>query len=194
MGAVLTALETRAAESSGAVARYKNTERVFVSPAEFGQIAVTGTWALEEASNVPSLATDDAGSTNILSIPFPVAFSDLAAESADVDRGVRIVGLEVIYQVAASALGAMDCTIYRNTLTAAGVVSAAAVTDTTTWDTDGDDGTEIDTHVVRVSIAARDRTFVDSAHWPSARLSLTDGTSSDVNIFGAVWHIERTAE
>ena len=194
MGAALAALETRAAESAGSVARFKNTERVFVSPSELGQAAVTGTWALEYNTNVLSLATDDAGTTNLIDVPFPVPFSDLVSQSADVDRGVRIVGLEVIYQVAASALGAVSLTLYRNTVTAAAAVSAAAVTATTTFDTDGDAGTEIDTHVIRIAIAARDRTFVDSAHFPTAVFSATDGTSSDVNIMGAVWHIERTME
>ncbi len=196
--AAALALETVKSEDFGGIARRKNTRRLFVSPNRFEQLAVTGTWALELNSNVPSLATDDAGTTNVFGIPFPAEFSDMAVQSGSgvVDRGIRVVGLSVVYQVAVSALGGVDLTLYNQTINGStGVVSAAAVTTTDTIDAaDGSAGTEVDTHVFSVTVAARDRVFVASGTVPYAQFSATDGTSSDVNIVGAIWHVERIEE
>lgn len=189
-------LETQAVQSSGAVSRFKNTRRVWVSPNEFQQTAVTGTWALEEASNVSSLATDDAGTSNVFLIPLNAEFSDAAIEGGGsaTDRGIRVIGLELHHQVATSALGGFDLTIYSVVVASDGGYTATAVSDTTTWDTSGNDGTEIDNHRTEVLIASRDRFFVDADRIVYARLELTDGTSSDVNIRGATWHLARTEE
>lgn len=190
------ALETQAVQSSGAVSRFKNTRRVWVNPDQFQETAVTGSWALEESSNVSSLATDDAGTTNIFLVPLNAEFSDAAIEGGGVatDRGIRVMGLELHYTVAASALASIDLTIYSVVVASDGVYTATAVTDTTSFDTAGDDGTETDSHRMEVFIAKADRNFMDNDRLYYARLAVTDGTSSDVNIRGATWHLERVEE
>ncbi len=189
-------LETAVASTPGAVSRFKNTERYYVHPADFKEIAVTGTWALEEASNVPELATDDASSTNILNIPFPGDFSNLDASSdGSVDRGARVIGIELMFEVAVSALATFVLAIYKlEFATADGAPTATVITSTTTFLPDGNDGTEVDVHRVQVLIAEKDRIFLDGDTVIFARLALADGTSSDINISGAIWHVERTEE
>ena len=188
-------LETRRASDFGGIARDKNTERVFVGPNLIGQMAVTGTWALEANTNVQSLATDDAGSTNLLSIPFIAPYSDLIVRgSSAVDRGVKVIGLEIIYEVAASALSDADLYIYKTTFDAEGTGTATVVTTTTTMDTAGDAGTEIDQHRMYVTIAENNRFFLDGGTIVHGIFDVDDGTSSDVNILGAIWHIQRVEE
>jgi hypothetical protein len=186
-------IATKASEDLGAVSRKDNTVRVFVHPADIKQIAVTGTWALEEATNVPSLATDDAGTTNVFDIPLVVPFSDAEIQSGSgtTDRGYKVLGLELIYQVATSALGAFDLSIFKLVPTAVGVVAATEITTTLTPDTAGDDGTEVDTHRMQAVVAERDRLFVDSGTIIIGKVAITDGTSSDVNLNGAIWHLEK---
>ena len=193
---MVDAIETSAPQSNRNLSSRKNSRRAWVGPGQFAEVAVTATWALEEATNVVSLATDDASTTNILQIPLNTQFSDAAIEDsgASVDRGIKVMGLELHYTVAASALAAIDLTIYSVVVAADGVYTATAVADTTTWDTSGDAGTEVDDHVMIVAIAKNDRFFVDSDRLCYARLSMTDGTSSDVNIRGAVWHMDTVEE
>lgn len=188
--------DTKVSSDFGAASRYKNTERIFVGPEALGTDAVTGTWALEVNSNVPSLATDDASTTNNIRIPFPAPFSDAEIQSGSgvTDRGVKVIGVEVIYQVAASALGAFDLDIWKVTISSVGAPTAAEVTTTLSFDTNGDDGTEVDTHRAFAEIAEVDRFFLDSGTIVFGRLDITDGTSSDVNIVGAIWHVERVEE
>lgn len=188
--------DTKVAQDSGSVARLKNTERVFVGPEALGLDAVTATWALEVNSNVPSLATDDAGTTNNIRIPFPVSFSDAEIQSGSgvTDRGVRLLGVELIYEVAASALTSFDLDIFKGTIDAEGSVTAAEVTTTLSFDTAGDDGTEIDQHRAFAAIGEDDRFFLDSGTIAWGRADIEDGTASDVNIIGAIWHVERTAD
>lgn len=189
-------IDTKVSEEPGVISRRKNTVRVFVHPADIKQIAVTGTWALEEATNVPSLATDDAGTTNVFNIPLDVPFSDAEIQggSGVTDRGYKVLGLELIYQVATSALGAFDLNIFKLVPTAVGVVAATEITTTLVPDTVGDAGTEVDTHRMQATIASRDRIFVDSGSVIIGRLEVTDGTSSDVNLNGAIWHLEKVEE
>lgn len=191
-----TALATKASQDFGPVSRRKNTQRLFITPGELEQAAVTGTWALEVNSNVTSLATDDAGTTNNINIPLPVRFSDAEIQSGSgvTDRGVKVVGLELIYEVAASALGGFDLDIWKYTVSSVGAVTAAEVTTTLTFDTANDAGTEIDTHRAYATIAERDRFFIDSGTLVIGRADITDGTSSDVNIIGAIWHLEVVEE
>lgn len=186
------ALETRSTGTAGIISRVKNTSRVFVAPNLIGQTAVTGTWALETNSSVVSLGTDDAGDTNVFIIPLPVKVSDAEVQggSGTTDRGVKVIGIEVLYQVASSALGAFDLDIYKLTINDTAISTAAEVTTTLSFDTSGDAGTEVDTHRAEALIAARDRFFLDSGNQVFAQLEITDGTSSDVNIFGAIWHLE----
>ena len=189
-------LETQVSQSHGSVAREKNTIRVWVPASMFGQIAVTGTWALEENSDLFSLATDDAGSTNVIEIPLPMWCSDAALQSGTgvTDRGVQVIGVEVFYQVAASALGGFDLDIYRITLNSTAVPTVAEVTTTLSADTGSDDGTEVDTHRMEALINARDRFYLDSGNQVYGQLDITDGTSSDVNLFGAMWHLKVVEE
>lgn len=184
-------LETQVSQSHGSIARDKNTIRVWVPASMFGQAAVTGTWALEENSNVFSLATDDASSTNVIEIPLPMWCSDAALQSGTgvTDRGVQVIGLEVLYQVATSALGGFDMDIYKLTLNSTTVPTAAEVVTTLSADTGSDDGTEVDTHRMEAVINSRDRFFLDSNTQVYGQLDITDGTSSDVNLFGAMWHL-----
>lgn len=190
------ALETKRSDSFGAISRNKNTERVFVGPNGFAQIAVTGTWALEANSSVPSLGTDDASTTNVFNVFCPAPFSDAEVESGSgvTDRGYRVIGYEVLYQVATSALGAFDADLYKLTLNDTAIPTAAEVTTTLSFDTAGDAGTEVDFHRAEVLIAERDRFFVDSGQTVFAQIEITDGTSSDVNLFGVIWHLERVEE
>ena len=190
------ALETQVSQSHGSVAREKNTIRVWVPASMFGQIAVTGTWALEENSDLFSLATDDAGSTNVIEIPLPMWCSDAALQSGTgvTDRGVQVIGVEVFYQVATSALGGFDLDIYRITLNSTAVPTVAEVTTTLSADTGSDDGTEVDTHRMEALINARDRFYLDSGNQVYGQLDITDGTSSDVNLFGAMWHLKVVEE
>lgn len=186
--------DTKVSESFGAIARHKNTERVFVHPGEFIPGAVTGTWAMEYNSNVPSLATDDAGTTNVFDIPMHAPFSDAEIQHSVTDRGVKVAGLAIQFEVAASALGAFDLQIWKLTPTAEGAFAAAEVPTTVSFDTDGDDGTEIDQHWAYAAVVERDRAFMDTGAIYVGRASFTDGTASDVNILGATWHLERVEE
>ena len=189
-------IDTKASQDFGPISRRSNAVRVFVHPADIKQIAVTGTWALEEATNVPSLATDDAGTTNVFNVPLDVPFSDAEIQggSGVTDRGYRVLGLELIYQVAASALGAFTLKIFKLVPTAVGVVAATEITTTLVPDTAGDAGTEVDTHRMQATIASRDRFFVDSGTVVFGQVNITDGTASDVNINGAIWHLEKVEE
>lgn len=189
-------IDAKASQDFGPISRRSNAVRVFVHPADIKQIAVTGTWALEEATNVPSLATDDAGTTNVFNIPLNVPFSDAEIQSGSgvTDRGYKVIGLELIYQVAASALGAFDLNIFKLVPTAVGVVAATEIATTLVPDTAGDAGTEVDTHRMQATIASRDRFFVDSGTVVIGKIDITDGTSSDVNLNGAIWHLEKVEE
>lgn len=189
-------LQTADASTPGAVSRFKNTRRIFVHPADFKEIAVTATWALEEASNVPELATDDASSTNILNVILPAEYSNLdASGDGNVDRGVRVIGIELMYEVAASALATAVYGIYKLEFASAdGAPTATAITTTNTFLPDGNDGTEIDVHRVQVEIDEKDMIFMDGDTVIFCRVALADGTSSDINISGAIWHLERTEE
>lgn len=186
-------IDTKASEDFGAVARRDNTIRVFVGPNELGQDAVTATWALSVSSNVPRLATIDAATTNNIRIPLHVPMNDAEVQSGSgtSDRGYRVLGLELIYEVAASALGGFDLDIWRLTPAADGTTTAAEVTTTLVPDTVGDTGVEIDKHRMQATIAARDRFFLDSGSIVFGRADITDGTSSDVDIIGAIWHLEK---
>lgn len=189
-------IATKASQDNGAISRTKNTRRVFVPASLIGQAAVTGTWALENASGVITLGTDDAGTTNVFTIPLMHPFSDAEVQSGSgvTDRGVKVLGVELCYQVATSALGAFDLDIYKVTIDAEGAPTATEVTTTLTPDTVGDAGTEVDDHRMQAVIAERDRFFVDSGTVVTALAEITDGTSSDVNIFGAIWHLEIVEE
>ena len=191
-----TVAETRRASDFGGISRNKNTRRVWVDPTEIRTLTVTGTWALEANSNVLSLATDDVGGAGeLLLIPCPVEFSDMIVRgSTAVDRGVRIVALELIYEVAASALADIDLVIYKTTYDAEGAGTAVAMTKTDSMDTAGDTGREIDQHRFTATIAERDRVFFDGGTTFHGVLDVDDGTSSDGNILGAIWHIERVEE
>jgi hypothetical protein len=190
-----TVAETRRADAFGGISRDKNTRRLFVSPADFKQLAVTGTWALEANSNVVSLATDDAGTTNLLMVPFPGEYSDLIVKgSTEVDRGLKVIALEVIYEVAVSALGDVDIFLYKTTFDSEGAGTAALVATTTTLDGASDTGREADQHRMTVTIAERDRFFLDGGTMIHGIFDVDDGTASDVNILGAIWHVQRVEE
>lgn len=193
---VSTVMETRVVQAYGAIAREKNTSRLWVPPNLISPIAVTGVWAMEVNSNVPSLATDDAGgASERLMVPCPVEFSDMIVTgSTAVDRGIQIVGLELIYQVAASALATFDLDIWKVTYDLEGVATAAEVTTTLSFDTAGDTGVEIDEHRASALIAARDREFWDGGKTFHGEIDIGDGTASDVNILGAIWHLYRRYE
>lgn len=188
-------LETQVAQAFGGTAREKNTRRVFVGPELIRPVSVTGVWALELASGVVSLATDDVGGAGeVLAIPMPAEFSDFAQKGDNVDRGIKVVGVELLYTVAASALAAFDLDIHKVTFDVDGTPTAAEVTTTLAFDTAGDDGTEIDDHRAEAFIAARDRFFLDSGTVVYGQIVLSDGTASDVNVYGAIWHLERVEE
>lgn len=196
--ATKTTLVTRRADSHGSVARFRNTRRVWVDPALIRTLAVTGTWVLEANSNALSLATDDVGAATgeLLVIPYPGQVSDAEIETSNggTDRGVRIVGCEIMYQVAASALAVADLVIYRTARDAEGVPTTTVVP--STLSTDDADATplEIDEHRYSEIVAENDRFFLDTANTVHAVMEFGDGTSSDVNIFGAFWHIEEVQE
>lgn len=180
-------LETHDASDQGAVSRFTNTKRVFVGPDAIRTLAVTGTWVLEANTNVLSLATDDVGGAGeLLIVPCPVPFSDQAVQQSAVNRGVRLVGCEIHYQVAVSTLADLDVFIYKTTLGVHGTApSAAAVSHTdTNLDLDADE------HRAEILIAEANRFFLDSGTVVHMILDIDDGTSSDVNIFGVVWHFE----
>ena len=113
-----TVAETRRASDFGGISRDKNTRRLFVGPSQIKTLSVTGTWALEANSNVLSFATDDVGGAGeLLMVPCPVEFSDMIVKgSTVVDRGVRLVACEVMYQVAVSALAGMLASFCRSSV------------------------------------------------------------------------------
>lgn len=187
------ALETVRASAHGSIARIKNTRRFWVPPSMIATLDVTGTWVLDVNTNVVSLITSDVGGDGeLLYIPYTGWVSDLAVEKGQsaVDRGVRIIGLEVMYEVAASALADADLFIIKTTIDADGDGSAAAVTATQSADDEDATPVEIDDHRVFVTVAERDRFFLDSGTIVHGILDLADGTSSDVSIVGAFWHVE----
>lgn len=189
-------LETAVAESFGGISRQKNTRRVFVGPGMIDELATTATWVLQQTANVPELFTTDGGSTNILGIPFPGEYVQFGAENggAAVDRGIRILGIELMYQVATSALGAFSIDIFKITLTEAdGQETAATVASTDTF-LGGATGKEVDDNRVQTLIAKTDRFFLDDVTSVYAEVNMTDGTASDITIRGAIWHFERIEE
>lgn len=190
------ALETVDSQSFGGVSRVTNAKRLWVPPSHISILAVTGTWVNEANSNVASLATDDVGGDGeLIMIPCPLTASDhISRGSSTVDKGIRIIGLEVFYQVAVSALTDIDWFLYHTVFSAVGAGTATAITKTDTYDTAGDTGVEIDTHRVEILINARDRFFLTSGDVIHAVMDMQDGTASDVNIFGAYWHYEQHFE
>lgn len=191
-----TVAETRRASDFGGIARDKNTRRIFCGPELIRTLAVTGTWVLEANSNVLSLATDDVGgAAELLVCPLPVEFSDMIVRgSTNVDRGVQVVAVEILYQVAVSALADIDFSILETTYDLEGAGTATAKTATTTYDTAGDTGVEIDHHRALVTIAEANRTFLDGGRTTHLLMDIDDGTASDVNIFGVIWHLRRVEE
>ncbi len=190
-------LATAQVDSAGVVSGFKNTRRIFVSPGQFEELATTATWVLQQTTNVPQFFTTDASSTNILGIPFPGEFSNAKIQGGQsaVDRGVKIVGLELMFTVATSALGAFTCDIFKVAFAAAdGAPTATTIASTDTFLPDGNDGTEIDVHRFSTLIAASDRFFMTGDLVVYAELNMTDGTASDITIHGAIWHVERTEE
>ena len=190
-------LETAVAQSFGGIARLKNTRRLFVGPGQIVELATTGTWVFQQTANVPELFTTDAGSTNILGIPFPGEYAQFASEGGGtaVDRGIRIIGIELLFSVATSALGAFTMDIFKLVFTAAdGQETATTVASVDTFLPDGNDGTEIDDHRVQTLIAVRDRFFLDDETSVYCEVNMTDGTASDIIIRGAIWHYERLEE
>ena len=144
-------LATAQVDSSGAVSGFKNTRRIFVGPEQFAELAVTATWTLQQTANIPEKFTADASSTNIFGIPFPGEFSNAKIQGGQtaVDRGVKIVGLEIMYEIENSALGAMTLDIFKLAIAAAdGQPTATTVVSTDTFLPDGNDGTEVDVHRV----------------------------------------------
>lgn len=191
------ALVSKVSSDFGGIARFKNTERVFVGPEAFSTGTVTGVWAVEVGSNVPSFATDDVGGAGeILIFGCPVPFSDAEVQSGagNTDRGVKVVGVELLYTVAASALAGFDLDIYKVAFDADGDPTATEVVTTLSFDTAGDAGTEVDDHRAEALVAENDRTFLDSGNVVYGQVVLSDGTASDVNIYGAIWHFERVEE
>ena len=190
------ALETLRSEAHGSISRVRNTARLWVPPSQITTVSVTGTWALAAATNVLELGTSDVGGAGeLLQIPCNPEFSDFVQRgSTSPDMGVRLVGLEIFYRVATSALADIDFVIYKTTIDAEGAATAAAVTTTTSWDTAGDAGTEIDEHRAEILIAENNRFFLDSGTFVHAIMDIDDGTSSDMYIAGAVWHFERHQE
>lgn len=190
-------LVTAVASNSGATARFKNTRRIFVSPGQFEELATTATWVLQQTTNVPQLFTTDGSTTNILGIPFPGEFSNSKIQDGGtaVDRGIKIVGLELMYTVATSALGAFTCDIFKVAFAAAdGAPTATTIVSTDTFLPDGNDGTEVDVHRFSTLVAENDRFFMDGDLVVYAELNMTDGTASDITIHGAIWHVERYEE
>ncbi len=191
-----TVAETRRASDFGGISRDKNTRRIFCGPELIRTLAVTGTWVLEANSNVLSLATDDVGgAAELLVCPLPVEYSDMIVRgSTAVDRGVQVIAAEIIYEVAASALADIDFSIIETTYDAEGTGTATAKTATTTMDVAADTGREIDQHRATVTIAEANRTFLDGGRTTHLLLDIDDGTSSDVNILGVIWHLRRVEE
>lgn len=190
-------LATARVDSHGGISAFKNTRRVFVSPAEFQELAVTATFTLQQTSNVPELFTADLSSTNIFGIPLPAEFSNAKIEKGGsaVDRGIRVVGLEIMYHVENSALGAMTFDIFKLAFAAAdGAVTATTVTSTDAFLPAGNDGTEVDVHRISTVIAESDRFFLDGDTVVYCEWNVTDGTASDLTVTGAIWHLERTEE
>lgn len=190
-------LETIVAQDFGGIARRKNTQRLWVPPNDIAQAAVTGTWVLENAAVALTMAltTADAGTTNVFQIAFPGPFSDMAANSGSgiVDRGVRIVGIHVPYTITNSDLAAVTLKIYQGSFTTAGLISTTEITSTTSFATEATGLTQT-THIAKAVIASRDRVFVQSGAPCYAQLTMTDGTASDVWIYGACWHYELVEE
>lgn len=191
-----TVMETRRADSFGGISRDKNTRRLWVPPTEIRTLAVTGTWAIEAGTNVVSLATDDVGGAGeLLYIPCGVEFSDFIQRgSTVVDRGIQVLGVELIYDVAVSALADIDIIIYKTEFDAEGIGTATAVTSTTTLDVVTDTGREVDQHRMSAFIAGKDREFFDGGRVYHAIVDADDGTASDMNILGAIWHLRRVEE
>jgi len=192
---MVLAFDTTASEDFGGIARKKNTGRVFVGPEQFNELATTGTWVLQQTSNVPEFFTTDAGSTNILGVWFPGPVSDATVQGSSVDRGTRVIGVEVFYTVATSALGDFVPGLFSVAFTDAdGVATATAITATEENLPAANDGTEIDNHRLQLEILEVNRAFLDSGTQVYLELNITDGTASDVTIRGAVWHYETLEE
>jgi hypothetical protein len=187
-------LETRAAQDFGGIARRKNTRRLFVGPYEINTLAVTGVWVRAAATNVLEFTTADAGGAGeLLVAPFPRECSDLISRgSTDVDRGVKIVGCEILYRITNSALADIDFTIFKQEYTAAGAAVATAMVATQAFD--AGTGVEMATHRASLTIAAANREFATSDRSFYLLIDLDDGTASDVFIAGVVWHYELVEE
>ena len=179
----------------GGVARKTNTKKFWVAPSLITAMTVTGTWDLDESeivTNAVSFMTDDAGGAGErLYVPYTGYLNDhISRGSAEPDKGNRIIALEVIYTVGASALADFDLEIWRTTFNAEGLPVMAAVTIATVPDTVGDTGREIDEHRLHAFINARDRFFLTSGDVVHGIIDIDDGTASDVDIYGAIWHVE----
>lgn len=190
-------LATAQVDSSGVVSGFKNTRRIFVGPAQFEELAVTATWTLQQTSNIPEKFTADVSTTNIFGIPFPAEFSNAKIQGGQgsVDRGVKIVGLEIFFEIENSALGGFSLDIFKVAFAASdGQPTATTIVSTDTFLPDGNNGTQVDVHRVSTLIAEADRFFLTGDLVVYAELNLTDGTGSDCTLWGAIWHVERTEE
>lgn len=159
---------------------------------------ITGTWAGALASNVFSMDKTAADETSTVYIPFPSRFSDMAVQSgsAVVDRGVRVLGIEIMYSVATAAMDAVAATLYKDTYAANGTLNTAAAV-TTTYDTGHDTAAEritVDEHRLALLIAAGDREFLTNLQGMHAEVSLNAAATSVVKVFGAIWHFELIEE
>ncbi len=197
-------LETKVAEAYRGLASIKNTSRIWVPASETRGFATTGSaqaFVLTEVSTGlismqdPSLAANEDWA---FIANFPAEFSDLAAEGGGsaVDRGVRVIGCEVLWDTDA-ALTDVTVTLHRMTLLATGTLPTVAAI-TTSFDSAHDTTAErltADEHRMQVTVAERDRFFMDGESVVVARVEFVNAASTpQVDFYGVLWHFERVAE
>jgi hypothetical protein len=190
-----TTLETRVSQAHRALSAVKNTERIFVPPNKLGY--VTGTWTLAVASNVWSMNKTAADNTATVYIPFPGAFSDAALDSGAgaTDRGVQVIGVELICTAATADLdAAITLKLYSDALADNGAALGAATEVPTVLG--GLVGVAHTTNVRRVTatVDGTQRYFIDSGRGIHGEAVIDAGASTVVKVFGAIWHIKRIEE
>lgn len=193
------------AEAYRGLASIKNTSRIWVGATQVGVgFATTGSaqaFVVKEVSTGlfsmqdPSLAANEDWA---FIVDFPGEFSDLAVEGGGsaVDRGIRVIGCEVLWDTDA-ALDDVAVTLHRTTLLATGTLPTTA-TIAISQDSAHDTSTErktADEHRMQVIIAKKDRFFMDGESLVVARVEFINGSSTpQVDFYGVLWHFERVTE
>lgn len=185
------ALETLRAEANGSPSRFSNAQRKWVPPTQlFGTV---GTWTVTNSSSVWTYNHSNADDTSVIYVPCTIDFSDLAVSSGSgvVDRGVRVIGLEVLYTNGTADLDAViGIALFKDTVPDTGGTAMATTSVTVTQTVPVVTQSAVQRRG-SAFIAASDRFFLTNAVQMHGEVTINAAATSVVKVQGCIWHYEK---